>query len=129
MNVEWQIMRGGFLHLGQNNWTFLHRFFVKGSVLVGKQSEFILRGQLALDFEPRFSWVTIELMNPFEARLAYVWIKVWKDRNLKLVLNFGWRLTSESKKMLQQQYLEKERRGLKEMRKQEQAITNNGGVR
>jgi hypothetical protein len=127
LNVEWQIMRGGFLHLGANNWTFLHRFAVVGASMFGKQKEFILRWQIALDFEPRFSWVTIELINLFEARIAYIWIKVWKNRNLKLVLNFGWRLTSESKRMLQNQIIEQERRGLKEMRKQEQAIKANGG--
>lgn len=128
LNVEWQIMRGGFIHLGQNNWTFLHRFYVTGAAMFGKEKEFIIRGQIALDFEPRYSWVTLEFINLFEARLAYIWIKVWKGRNLKFVLNFGWRLTSESKRMLQQQFIEQERRGLGEMRKREAALKNGGGI-
>lgn len=126
LNVEWQMMRGGFLHLGQNNWTFLHRFHVTGAAMFGKEKEFILRGQIALDFEPRYSWVTLEFVNLFEARLAYIWIKLWPGRNLKLVLNFGWRLTVESKRNLRQQFIDQERRTLKEMRKSEQAIKNGG---
>jgi hypothetical protein len=126
LNVEWQIMRGGFLHLGSNNWTFLHRFFVQGVPMFGKQREFIVRGQIALDNEPRYSLVTLEFFNLFEARIAYIWIKVWKGRNLKLVLNLGWRLTSEARRMLQNQVIEQERRSFGEMRKQEAAIKNGG---
>lgn len=128
LNVEWQIMRGGFLHLGANNWTFLHRFYVTGAAMFGKEKEFIIRGQIALDFEPRYSWVTLEFINLFEARLAYIWIKTWPGRNLKLVLNFGWRLTSESKRMLQQQFIEQERRGIREAGKQSAMLKTNGGI-
>ena len=126
LNVEWQIMRGGFLHLGSNNWTFLHRFYVQGTPIFGKQRELIVRGQIALDDEPRYSVITLEFFNMFEARIAYIWIKVWPGKNLKLVLNLGWRLTSESRRVLQNQLIEQERRSLKEMRKQEHAIKNGG---
>lgn len=127
LNVEWNVMRGGYLHLGKFNWTFLHRFATKGASMFGQQKEFIMRGQIALDTEPRFSWITIELMNPFEARLAYVWIKVWPGKNLKLVLNLGWRLTMESKRILQNQVADQERRRLKEMKRNMMAVQNNGG--
>lgn len=126
LNVEWQVMRGGYMNLGRNNWTFLHRLFTKGQAFLGNEKEFIIRGQLALDFEPRFSWVTFEFINPFEARLIYIWVKVWPGRNLRLVFNLGWRLTLESKKYLQNQIAEQERRGMKEIRKQAAKI--NGGA-
>ena len=127
LDVEWQFNRGGYLHLGQLNWTFLHRFYVRGEAMFGKQEEFIIRGQIALDAEPRFSWFTLELINPFEARVAYIWIKVWPGRNLKIVFNFGWRLTMESKRMLKTQIMEQERRSLREMRRNTHVIKNNGG--
>jgi len=128
LTIDWTWMSGGFLNLGKQNWTFCHRFALKGQSMFGTQKTFMMRVQMALDNEARFSWMTLELMNLFEARWIYWIIKVAPARNFRFVFNFGWTLTNESRKYLQQQMIEHERRGLKEMRRQE-AFKLNGGVR
>ena len=129
LKVDWTWMSGGFLNLSSRNCTFCHRFMLKGSPMFGTQKQFMVRAQAALDYEPRFSWVTLELLNLFEARWFYFIVKIWPGHNLRVVFNLGWTLTTESRKYLQNQILERERRSLKEYRKQEMAVKFNGGVR
>lgn len=126
INIEWRIPRGGYLNMGKNNWTFCHRFATKGQALFGTEKQFILRVQLALDFEPRFSWFTLELLDLFEARWIYFWLKLWPGRNLKFVFNFGWQLSLESRRFLQNQAREHEVRGRQEFRRKAQAVQRNG---
>ena len=127
LNMEWRLFGGGFINLGKNNWTICHRMFTRGTLMLGTQQEFVIRAQCALDFENRFSWLTIELLNMFEARPLFIWLKVWPGRNLKLSFCLGWRLTSESRKYLKNQIAEHERRSFSEARKHAAAVQKNGG--
>lgn len=128
LKMDWSAMRGGFLNVSNRNCTFCHRFSMRGSPLLGTQEQFMLRIQTALDNETRFSCLTLELANLFEARWIYFVIKVWPGKNFRFVFNLGWTLTNESRRYIQNQMIEHERRGLKEMRKRELEIKNNGGV-
>lgn len=123
-NCEWRIQQGGYLHLGQENWTFAHRVSMRGDLAKGKEEEFIVRAQMALDKEPRMSFITLELLNFFEARLLYFWLKIWPGRNLKIVFNLGWRLTLNSHRVLKNQVAEYERRNRQVMK---ETIKQNGG--
>ena len=82
---------------------FLHRFAMKGDPQAGTEKEFVLRFQYDFDTEPKFNLLTIEFVNPFEARWFYVWLTFFRGRNLKVIFNFGWRLTLQSKKNLEKQ--------------------------
>ena len=130
LDMEWRLLGGGFIHLGKNNWTICHRLLMRGAAMFGTQEEFVVRAQCALDFEHRFSWLTVELFNMFEARPLFIWLKVWPGRNLKLSFCLGWRLTTESRKFLKNQVAEHERRSFSEARKHAAAVQKieEGGI-
>ena len=60
LKLEWILLGGGFLNMGKNNWTFCHRLLRTGNAMFGTEKEFVIRAQIALDFEPRFSWFSCE---------------------------------------------------------------------
>lgn len=110
-NLEWQTTPGcgGFCLLSKTGFTFLHRLFVRGQKFLGNEQEFVLRWQTVLDKEPKYSWWSMEFFNFYEARIFYIWLKMWKDWNIKFVLNLGWRTTRATRDFLERQALEKER--------------------
>ena len=83
---------GGFCLLARNGLTMMHRFALSGRLTPGTEKEFIARWQVQFDGEPRFSWVTIELINVYEARLFWIQIRLWKRWSVKFVANLGWGL-------------------------------------
>lgn len=123
INCEWDLLGGGFLHIGKMNWIVAWRFAKKGAAFLGQEKEFLGRVEFAVDHEPKFSWFTLEMVNPFEARWLYLWFRIWPGHNLKLVINLGWRLTRASRDYLDRQVMEYERRMTKQMKEQQQ----NGG--
>lgn len=124
LNVEWRFNRGGYLYLSGRNCTFAHRLAGRGVAALGTEQEFILRAQVALDAEPRFSWLTLELLNFHEARIFYFWLKVWPKKNLKIVFNVGWRMTLESQKFIRNKVAVMERRNAQTMKD----VKLNGGT-
>lgn len=103
-------MKGGYCNLGKMTWVFLHRFFATGHAMVGTEREFIMRFEVGVDREPKISWFTFEAINPFEARIFYLWVKFWKNHNFVMVINFGFRLTTASRSTLHRQAMEAERK-------------------
>lgn len=126
LNIDWQFMKGGFCLIGRNSWTFLNRFCTKGSMLGGTEKEFVLRFQIAIENFPRFSWLTLELMNVYEARPLIFLVGIWPGHTLKFCFNIGWRLTRASRDILERQAIENERRKIQTVRNQMQKINNNG---
>ena len=126
LNVEWPILGGGFCLIGQDNWTISHRFAVKGSYLDGTEKEFIFRFQIALEREPRFSWMTLEVLNLFEARWFYFITKLWKQVHFKVAFCLGWRLSKLSREFLNRQIMEHERRTRVKMESVIQSVQNAG---
>src|SRR5574343_51519 len=110
INMEWQIMKGGYVHIGKMSWVFLHRFFVIGNPGLGNEKEFIFRMELAMDTEPKFSLFTLEAVNLYEARWLYAWFKLWKNYTIRFVFNLGFRLTRNSRDFIHRQALIEERR-------------------
>ena len=127
-NMEWRINNGGYVYVGKNNWTFAHSFYVTGNPALGEQRQFLFRGQVSLDNEPRQSFLTFEFWNPFEARIIYFWMKVWPGKNFKIVLNLGWRLTLDSQRYLKNRIAEIQRIRVQAAKVQEDLIQKNGGI-
>ena len=116
LNVDWNIMSGGFCLLGRDSWTFLHRFWTGGNPQLGEETEFIIRGQIAIERVRRFSWLTFELFNLFEARPFILLVTVWPMHTLVVCCNIGWRLTRASRENLDRQAMDHERRNIQAMR-------------
>lgn len=117
LSMDWALFGGGgFLHLGKFNWTVSHRFWLKGYSMNGTEKEFIIRFQVALDRRPRFSWVTLELVNPFEARWFIFVVKLAKSLSFQMIFNLGWRLSRASRDFLEREAVEFERMKLAELK-------------
>lgn len=93
-------------------WTFCHRLHVKGDPKQGTEKEFVLRFQYDCGDadpkkrEPRFSFFTLEFLNPFEARWFYLCLKLPRQRTFKTVLHCGYRVSKASRDYLRQQTVE-----------------------
>lgn len=108
LSLEWYIPRGGYLYWTWTNFTISHRFYVSGNPALGKEKHFLGRFQVALEKQPRFSFFTLELINPFEARWFYIVFKLWKDWNLRIVFNFGLSLSLNSKRMIERNVMQQQ---------------------
>lgn len=128
INTEWNLFRGGFLHIGHMNWVMAQCFARSGQAFLGTEKDFVFRVEYALDHENKFSWFTLELVNFFEARWLYLWFRIWPGHNLKLVINLGWRLTRASRDYLERQVMEYERRTLQAMKSQNNGVGIKPGI-
>ena len=100
VSCEWQFLKGGYCGVSWHRFVFLQRFFTKGQDYLCSEKEFVFRFQANFDSESKASVFTLEMFNPREARIFYLWIRLWKHLNFCLILNFGFRLTKDSKKRL-----------------------------
>ena len=112
--------------MGRNNWTFAWCLRRWGSPNLGNQKEFIIRVQLAIDMEPRFSLFSFEALNLYEARMFYMVITIWPSHPLKLVVNLGPRLTKETREALARDALMKQRAGAMAAKQRAAEIHKNG---
>ena len=80
--------------------TFCHRFAVSGNHLEGKEREFIFRFQYDYALDAKSSILDIQIVNPYEARWFSLWLKVTPIRCLKIIFNFGWRLSKRSRDVM-----------------------------
>ena len=123
ISFEWNFLKWGYCNISIYGFTFLHQFLKRGYYWLESEKEFIFRFQFCIDNEPKFSWVTLELVNPYEARLFILWFKVWKKNNVKIILNLGWRTTKATRDFMSMDAL-----GRMRMReKLEVQNKNNGG--
>lgn len=97
VGAEWYFNKGGYFSTDFISFTFCHRFFTVGQVFLGTEKEFILRFQVGFERENKMSWFTIELLNLFEGRWFYFWVKVWKNITFKMTFNFGFRYTKAAR--------------------------------
>lgn len=136
VSIAWGKL-GSYLYMGINNLTFCMFVARWGISMNGTQKEALIRAQVAIDPEPRYSWLTFEVFNFFEARVFYLIFTIWPDHHLKLVFNVGVRLSKESREYLTRRNLENERvrlmqakreadRVSKGMKKQEIKIVGRG---
>lgn len=121
LSMEWYFGAGGYLYFSPTMLVMFHRFKKKYFPLpvpgsdkpVELEKEFIFRFQLGQDPEPRFSFFTLEAINPYDARIFYTVLKLTSQMNVKMILNLGWRLTKKSKILMDQLVTAAERRTVK----------------
>jgi hypothetical protein len=109
---------GSYLYLGRSNFTFCWFLARWGLSMNGTQKELLIRTQVAIDYEARYSWLTFEILNIYEARAFYLIFTIWPGHHLKILLNVGARLSKESREYLRREGLEQERARLNLARKE-----------
>lgn len=94
---EWAFLDGGYLACWNRGLKFMQRFKRAGAAALGTEKETIFRLEFSLRPDQHMSFFNLEIMNPTEARVVYLWLRLSRRMVFVFILNVGARLTSKSR--------------------------------